>query len=58
MLRNPTMINFLDGCALSVPCHVAGSAPVGLMIAGGPMTDAKVLSVGLAIEQAMNARAA
>jgi aspartyl-tRNA(Asn)/glutamyl-tRNA(Gln) amidotransferase subunit A len=57
MLRNPTMINFLDGCALSVPCHVAGSAPVGLMIAGGPMTDAKVLSVGLAIEQALNASA-
>jgi aspartyl-tRNA(Asn)/glutamyl-tRNA(Gln) amidotransferase subunit A len=58
MLRNPTMINFLDGCALSVPCHTAGSAPVGLMIAGGPMTDAKILSVGLAIEQALNARTA
>ncbi|TCV60261.1 amidase [Neorhizobium sp. S3-V5DH] len=58
MLRNPTMINFLDGCGLSVPCHTAGSAPVGLMIAGGAMTDAKVLSVGLAIEQALNARTA
>ncbi|WP_165224216.1 amidase [Affinirhizobium pseudoryzae] len=56
MLRNPTMINFLDGCALSVPCHEAGSAPVGLMIAGGPMTDAKILSVGLAIEQALTVR--
>lgn len=58
MLRNPTMINFLDGCGLSVPCHVAGTAPVGLMIAGGPMTDAKILSVGLAIEQTLNARTA
>lgn len=58
MLRNPTMINFLDGCALSVPCHAAGSAPVGLMVAGGPRTDAKVLSVGLAIEHALNARSA
>lgn len=58
ILRNPTMINFLDGCALSIPCHVAGSAPVGLMIAGGPMTDAKILSVGLAIEQALKSRTA
>ncbi|MDS7594184.1 amidase [Agrobacterium tumefaciens] len=57
MLRNPTMINFLDGCALSVPCHTAGSAPVGLMIAGCPMADAKILSVGLAVEHALNARA-
>ncbi len=56
MLRNPTMINFLDGCALSLPCHAAGTAPVGLMIAGGPMTDAKILSVGLSIEQALKAR--
>ncbi len=58
MLRNPTMINFLDGCGLSVSCHAAGTAPVGLMIAGGPMTDTKILSVGLAIEQALNARTA
>lgn len=57
-LRNPSIINFLDGCALSVPCHTVGSAPVGLMIAGGPMTDANILSVGLAIEHALNARAA
>ncbi|TCQ95489.1 amidase [Neorhizobium sp. JUb45] len=56
MLRNPTMINFLDGCALSVPCHAAGTAPVGLMIAGGQMTDAKILSVGLSIELALKVR--
>jgi aspartyl-tRNA(Asn)/glutamyl-tRNA(Gln) amidotransferase subunit A len=56
MLRNPTMINFLDGCALSVPCHEPGSAPVGLMIAGGAMTDRRLLSLGLAIEQALAAR--
>ena len=27
MLRNPTLINFLDGCAVSLPCHRAGEAP-------------------------------
>jgi aspartyl-tRNA(Asn)/glutamyl-tRNA(Gln) amidotransferase subunit A len=56
MLRNPTMINFLDGCALSVPCHEPAEAPVGLMIAGGPMTDRRILSIGLAIEQALQTR--
>lgn len=51
MLRNPTLINFLDGCALSVPCHAPGSAPVGLMIAAPGGTDRRVLAVGQAIER-------
>ncbi len=50
MLRNPALINFLDGCALSMPCHEAGSAPVGLMVAGPAMSDRRILSVGLALE--------
>lgn len=50
ILRNPTLINFLDGCALSVPCHPEGSAPVGLMIAGTAMQDSHILNVGLCIE--------
>jgi aspartyl-tRNA(Asn)/glutamyl-tRNA(Gln) amidotransferase subunit A len=53
VLRNPTMINFLDGCALSVPCHATGEPPAGLMIAGAQMRDRKILSVGLAIEAAL-----
>jgi aspartyl-tRNA(Asn)/glutamyl-tRNA(Gln) amidotransferase subunit A len=39
VLRNPTLINFLDGCALSVPCHAPGSSPVGMMIAGSNDAD-------------------
>lgn len=50
MLRNPTLINFLDGCALSLPCHEPGEAPVGLMVAGAAMSDRRVLSIGRAIE--------
>lgn len=50
MLRNTSIINQLDGCALSVPCHRAGDPPVGLMVAGPPMTDYKILQIGLAIE--------
>lgn len=53
ILRNPTLINFLNGCALSVPCHPAGTAPVGLMIAGVANQDQHILNVGLAIEQAL-----
>ena len=54
MLRNPTTINFLDGCALSVPCHEPGQAPVGLMIAGMTGDDRRVLQVGQAIEAALS----
>ena len=48
---NPTLINFLDGCALSLPCQAAGSAPVGLMIAGSNGADRRILAIGLAVEE-------
>lgn len=50
ILRNPSLINFLNGCALSIPCHLDGTAPVGLMIAGAADWDQKILNVGLALE--------
>lgn len=55
ILRNPTFVNFLDGCALSLPCHRPGEAPVGLMIAGAGGRDRAILSVGQAVEQALHA---
>ncbi|MFM9859554.1 amidase [Pseudoxanthobacter sp. M-2] len=55
ILRNPTLINFLDGCALSVPCHAPGTAPVGLMIAGAGGSDRRILSIGMAVEAALAA---
>ena len=55
ILRNPSVINFLDGCALSVPCHAPGEAPVGLMIAGLAMQDLSILSIGAAIEAVLAA---
>jgi aspartyl-tRNA(Asn)/glutamyl-tRNA(Gln) amidotransferase subunit A len=55
MLRNPTFINFLDGCALSLPCHREGEAPVGLMVAGTGGQDRFVLSIGAAIERVLAA---
>ena len=50
LLRNPSIINLLDGCAVSLPCHEQGSLPVGLMVAGIAMTDAHILAVSSAIE--------
>lgn len=53
MLRNPSVFNFLDGVALSIPCHLPGEAPIGLMIAGAAMSDKRILSVGKALESAL-----
>lgn len=50
MLRNTSIVNLFDGCALSVPCHEPGTAPVGLMIAGPQNSDRRVLAIGMAVE--------
>ena len=57
MLRNPSIVNFMDGCAISLPCHDAGGAPVGLSLAGLPMCDAAVLDWAADIERALTAEA-
>jgi aspartyl-tRNA(Asn)/glutamyl-tRNA(Gln) amidotransferase subunit A len=56
MLRNTSIVNAFDGCALSIPCHEPGSAPVGLMIAGTQNTDHRILAIGLAVEQIVRKR--
>ena len=53
LLRNPRVINLLDGCALSLPCHAPGTLPVGLTVAGAAMCDGKILAVARAIETAL-----
>ena len=53
LLRNPSAINFLDGCALSLPCQAAGAMPVGLMVWGAALRDDAVLAAALAIEAAL-----
>jgi aspartyl-tRNA(Asn)/glutamyl-tRNA(Gln) amidotransferase subunit A len=54
LLRNTSVVNMLDGCALSLPCHRPGELPVSLMVWQGPMTDDVVLNASLAIENALN----
>ncbi len=56
LLRNTFAINFLDGCAFSLPCHAPGELPVGLMLAGLNGDDARLAAVALAVEAALAAR--
>jgi aspartyl-tRNA(Asn)/glutamyl-tRNA(Gln) amidotransferase subunit A len=56
MLRNPTLINFLDGCAISVPCQARGDAPVGLMLAARRGQDRRLFAVAGAVERLLEAR--
>jgi amidase/aspartyl-tRNA(Asn)/glutamyl-tRNA(Gln) amidotransferase subunit A len=53
LLRNTSLVNLLDGCALSLPCHVQGELPVGLMVWHGALRDDGVLNAGLRIEKAL-----
>jgi Asp-tRNA(Asn)/Glu-tRNA(Gln) amidotransferase A subunit family amidase len=55
LLRNPSVVNMLDGCAISIPCHVAGELPVGLMIWHSAMHDDAVLNIALRAEDALAA---
>ncbi|WP_341891497.1 amidase [Variovorax sp. YR752] len=58
LLRNPSAINFLDGCALSLPCQRDGEMPVGLMVWSAALRDDAVLDASLAIEAAIQAATA
>ena len=51
LLRNPSVVNLLDGCALSLPCHAAGELPVGLMVWHGGLRDDAVLNIAQQIER-------
>ena len=54
LLRNPSAINYMDGCAWSLPCHEVGELPVGLMVSGLASQDAHLARVALALENLMN----
>ncbi|WP_213954275.1 amidase [Variovorax sp. dw_954] len=55
LLRNPSIINMLDGCAISIPCPVGGGLPVGLMIWHAALHDDAVLAIAAQAEQALQA---
>ncbi len=49
-LRNCTLINMIDGCAISLPCHRQGEAPVGLMLAASGGSDRRIFELAAAME--------
>jgi aspartyl-tRNA(Asn)/glutamyl-tRNA(Gln) amidotransferase subunit A len=53
ILRNTAPINFLDGCAISLPCHEPGAPPAGLGLAGPALSDRRLLSIAAALEPAL-----
>lgn len=55
-LRNPSIGNFLDRCAISLPCHREGEAPVGLMLMGETLGDAWLFRVAAGVEAALKGK--
>lgn len=53
LLRNCAMVNFLDGCAISIPIHRPGDAPVGLMLIAAPGDDRRLLGIAIQVEAAL-----
>ncbi|MCX8997105.1 amidase [Rhizobiaceae bacterium BDR2-2] len=53
MLRNPTLINMMDGCSISLPMHEAGEAPAGLMLSARGGQDAALFAAARAVEAAL-----
>lgn len=50
MLRNSAVGNFLDRCAISLPIHRQGEAPVGLMLMGETLGDERLFAIAAAVE--------
>jgi aspartyl-tRNA(Asn)/glutamyl-tRNA(Gln) amidotransferase subunit A len=53
LLRNTSIINFLDRCALTLPIEAPGTSPVGLMAVGGHGEDRRLLAIGIGLESAL-----
>ncbi len=58
LLRNPAVVNMLDGCAISLPCFTPDQAqqqlPVGLMLWHSALQDDSVLDAALQVEAALS----
>jgi aspartyl-tRNA(Asn)/glutamyl-tRNA(Gln) amidotransferase subunit A len=52
-LRNCTLINMIDGCAVSLPAHREGEVPVGLMLASIGGADRRIFELAAGMEGAI-----
>src|SRR5229473_6225004 len=49
-LRNCSLVNMIDGCAISLPAHREGEVPVGLMVAASGGSDRRIFELAAAME--------
>lgn len=54
LLRNTSVVNMLDGCGISLPCHRTDELPVGLMLWHAALHDDTVLDAALQTEACLN----
>src|SRR6201996_8153892 len=52
-LRNPALINMIDGCAISLPAERQGEVPVGLMLAAAGGADRRIFELAAGMEGAI-----
>jgi aspartyl-tRNA(Asn)/glutamyl-tRNA(Gln) amidotransferase subunit A len=52
-LRNCSLINMIDGCAISLPAHREGEVPVGLMLAASGGSDRRIFELAAGMETAI-----
>ena len=53
ILRNPAAVNFLDGCAATLPIQRGSELAVGLSVVGTRGSDARILRIALGVEAAL-----
>lgn len=56
LLRNTAVGNFLDRCAISLPCHAPGELPVGFMLMGEAMADKRLLAMARSVAPVVRAQ--
>jgi aspartyl-tRNA(Asn)/glutamyl-tRNA(Gln) amidotransferase subunit A len=52
-LRNPSLINMIDGCSISLPAQREGEVPVGLMLAAAGGSDRRIFELAAGMEDAI-----
>ena len=52
-LRNTSLSNFTDGCAISIPCHSEGEPAIGFSVCHANGQDEQVFCAALAVEKAI-----
>jgi aspartyl-tRNA(Asn)/glutamyl-tRNA(Gln) amidotransferase subunit A len=57
VIRNTTLFNLLDRCAISIPCHRRGEAPVGVMLVGEHGGDRRLFEIAAAAEHVVSPEA-